>query len=138
VLLRSLDGEAGLLPGCEATLEVKYGRIARGEERGLALSSAGPDHAVESDTVGSVDFHDALSYLVERNVDGARDMAGGILRRSANIDHNRCFSRCAPVVKVGCADAWGLTELRFASKRAAAKNGDEESESESNHVPFPL
>jgi hypothetical protein len=133
-----LDGEAGFLPGCEATLEVKHGCIARGRERGLALPSARPDHAIESDTVRRIDFHDSLSHFIEWDVDGARDMTRGVLRRGPDIDYNGCFARGAPVVELGCADARGLTGLGFSGERTATKDGDEESECESNHVLSPL
>jgi hypothetical protein len=117
---------------------VEHGLIARGEECGLALSSARADHTIKSDTVGSVNLRDALSDLVERDVDGARDVASGVLRWCANIDHNRRFSRCTPVVEFGCANAWGLIGLGLSGEGDAAKDGDEKSECESNHVPSPF
>ncbi len=73
-LPRALDGKPSRLPSCEASLEVGYLLVARSNERGLALSGARPDHAIEGDTVECVDLSDALGHLVERDVESARDM----------------------------------------------------------------
>ena len=70
----AFNGKAVRLPSRKPALEVEYRLVARGEERGLALSGAWPDHAIERDTVGCVDLGDALRHLVERNIDGAWNM----------------------------------------------------------------
>jgi len=139
-LLGPFDGEPSRLPRCHASLEMEYVLESRSKQRGLTLSSSRPDHAINGDTVRCVDLGDAPRHLVERNVDGTGDVAGGVLLGSAHVDHSGCGFRFAPRVEFSCADAGSLGRLGIFGERRGSQQGAKNdcNESPNHHLTPPL
>ena len=73
---------------------------------------------------------DALRHLIERNIQGTRDMAGLVFPGSPHVDDDRPGFRFAPLVKLGGADAWshrGLIALGFPGQGRASQQSTEQS-----------
>ena len=135
---RALDGKACSLPRCQAPLEMKHRRVAGSKKSGLALASAWPEHAVEGDAIRRVDLGDPLRHLVERDVQGARDVARGVLFGRTNVDDDRPAPGFAARLQLGGADARGFVGLRvLGESRDGQKRGEGDCRGNATHVTSP-